>query len=514
MSSASRPLSGRGELVLRLARQTHTPASWREVRRELLTLAIRNGGRLIRPLTDGGYLLGQDAERMLELVESKMDVSGRKQLLGDALENAALLGEADLVDRLLQSGALFGKCFDKAAAGFKWRSLLVALKHLVALPPPGRGGMLTKSLQIAAGAGEFDVVVALMRAGATVGTALHAAARNCRPTIIAAILNSVGAVGVPAALDNRDSEGRAPLHVAICTPCITLLVSRGAKINALGGDIGGGERATPLYSAVVFDRPKVAKLLIKLGADVNRRRRDGIDAKTPLHAAARAGKEVIMRALLEHQECVIDPSDRDGCTPLHFAAGQPCDRGCVSALLRVGARVNWINDKGETPLIAAAAHCNVTAVSDLLWRGADELMCERKGLSAADICGRRARGPLVPERVHNIRHMLKKAPRDRAWRRRKPMMTARLLYTDCFFGGGSGSSKKGIGAGGFVKSSVYKHLCIGGGDGLRSCGDGGGSSRKGKGKRKWHADGGGNMFLLWAAKKSPDDVFRCITGYL
>ena len=61
----------------------------------------------------------------------------------------------------------------------------------------------------------------------------------------------------------------------------------------------------------------VHKLASEYGCDVNARDNGGL---TPLHVAAQAGREEVVRELITKYKCPVDCADSAGYTPLHKAA--------------------------------------------------------------------------------------------------------------------------------------------------------------------------------------------------
>ena len=83
-------------------------------------------------------------------------------------------------------------------------------------------------------------------------------------------------------------------------------------------------------------------------------------------------------------ECLADGADpnardRDGWTPLHFAAAANTDHAVVAALVEAGADVQARGRGGRTPLHLAAANINTAAVRTLIEAGADPMARNRGG---------------------------------------------------------------------------------------------------------------------------------------
>lgn len=178
-----------------------------------------------------------------------------------------------------------------------------------------------------------------------------------------------------ADVNARDDRGVSALHRACDYPAtIELLLSRGTDPRAR--DAHGH---TPLqwacdapgdvYEGEPHDPTKAVELLIKAGADVNAADEDGV---TPLLAAAGAGNQAGVKALLAHG-AKLDATDRFGNTPLHTAAAHKTMpflsthiEAVVADLLKAGADVSAKNSFGRTPLHEAAKFSNLAIVEALL----------------------------------------------------------------------------------------------------------------------------------------------------
>ena len=169
-----------------------------------------------------------------------------------------------------------------------------------------------------------------------------------------------------------------------------MLVNAGADLNAPRFATGD----TPLIY-VCKDDIKV-KLLIRKGADVNAKNRDGLTAL--MHAAV-DGIHGSVKLLLEAGADVN--SQNSNCeSPLHAAAYgskvycPPCNQcqvilcnaaegtdQCMELLLSAGADVNLRDVYGHTPLIASALICDVKCLDLLIRSGSDVNATDNDGVT-------------------------------------------------------------------------------------------------------------------------------------
>ncbi|KAK3349516.1 ankyrin repeat protein, partial [Lasiosphaeria hispida] len=93
---------------------------------------------------------------------------------------------------------------------------------------------------------------------------------------------------------------------------VEVLLEHGANVMPKSTD---GSR-TPLHTAAARGNTSGIRLLLKWGAELEARDKDG---EAPLHTAARAGKVAAVSLLLDHG-ANIDARDAGGWTPVHRAA--------------------------------------------------------------------------------------------------------------------------------------------------------------------------------------------------
>ncbi len=153
---------------------------------------------------------------------------------------------------------------------------------------------------------------------------------------------------------------------------IERLIQRGFDINARD------EKGQPALLLVLREGSfRAAEALL-------RQPRLDIDApnavgETALMMAALKGHTDWARRLMERGAKV----DKDGWTPLHYAASGP-ERAMVELLLDKGARIDARSPNGSTPLMMAARYGSEDSVKLLLARGAGRALRNERDLTAAD----------------------------------------------------------------------------------------------------------------------------------
>src|SRR6266487_3381744 len=109
---------------------------------------------------------------------------------------------------------------------------------------------------------------------------------------------------------------------------------------------------TALHFAAFFNRPEIARDLIRHGADVSAVARNPMKVM-PLHSAAAAHSGEIVRLLLENGASPNVPQE-GGWVPIHEAA-QVGDKEMVKVLLEYGADPQLRSNDGRTPAEMAKA---------------------------------------------------------------------------------------------------------------------------------------------------------------
>jgi ankyrin repeat protein len=191
--------------------------------------------------------------------------------------------------------------------------------------------------------------MALFRAGATIPPgALALAARGGLDTFIKALL----AKGVPP--EPKDDWGYTPLHLAAKyghASTLRLLLAAKASPSPKASNDG----FTPLHLAVIDRHLEAISVLISGGADLEAKDDQG---RTPLHWAPFAympqPKHIYRKLGAPHDTVFTDPGPAKG----------------MSLLLNAGAKIDAVDDEGDTPLHDAVRLGSVRGVETLLARGA------------------------------------------------------------------------------------------------------------------------------------------------
>ncbi|MEQ6307307.1 ankyrin repeat domain-containing protein [Delftia acidovorans] len=176
--------------------------------------------------------------------------------------------------------------------------------------------------------------------------------------------------------NTRDTRGRpglvAALHQGSLGVFDVLLKSPGIKVNEASQQ---GE--TPLMMACIKGHLDLAKELIRRGADVN----------------------------------------RPGWTPLHYAtsADLPKTLDIVKLLLDNSAYIDADSPNGTTPLMLAAQYSSEAVVDLLIKEGADVILSNQRGFTAADFARQVDRQYMVDKLTKAIKAERKTQPSRGSW---------------------------------------------------------------------------------------------------
>lgn len=150
---------------------------------------------------------------------------------------------------------------------------------------------------------------------------------------------------------------------------------------------------TPIMISVLRTNVELTEILLKKGADINKRNYKG---QTPLHIAARWGKKEVVEYLIKNG-AFLEARDWLSWTPLMWASLRGRDE-IVKILLENGANANVRDIDKNTPLILAAWHGHKNTIQIILSYGADKRLKNVEGFTACDI----ARNKDFPEALKAI----------------------------------------------------------------------------------------------------------------
>jgi uncharacterized protein len=164
------------------------------------------------------------------------------------------------------------------------------------------------------------------------------------------------------------------------------LLDRGFDPNA-----ANAEGQVALYLALRDDAARVAEAL--LAHPQIRIDQTNAAGETPLMIAALKGRREWVRRLLDRGAQL----NRDGWTPLHYAASGPDAKPVVELLLERGAAIDARAPNGNTPLMMAARYGAWTSAEFLLLRGANPKLVNQAGQNAADFARSEGRERLAQQ---------------------------------------------------------------------------------------------------------------------
>jgi ankyrin repeat protein len=141
------------------------------------------------------------------------------------------------------------------------------------------------------------------------------------------------------------------------TSGIVRILLQGANINCI--DMFG---YTPLHWSSLKGRVEILKLLIKMGASIDKKCLNY--SFTPLHVAINENQNAIVNILI-NEGADIMARDKDGNTPLHYAS-MLGNESVVQKLLIKGANINAFDNQGVTPYYLANYYGHSRVVNILL----------------------------------------------------------------------------------------------------------------------------------------------------
>lgn len=148
-------------------------------------------------------------------------------------------------------------------------------------------------------------------------------------------------------IDEEDKYGRTPLFISCQLgfyKIAKILIKSGANVNH-----PTKESCTPLHVSCLHAYDNIVKLLLKFGANINAFRNYNI---TPLHTACWNGHNTTVKLLTENQ-VDVNIQALDGCTPLYVASRNKHDK-VVDLMITAGADINLPQKENVTPLLIAS----------------------------------------------------------------------------------------------------------------------------------------------------------------
>lgn len=191
-----------------------------------------------------------------------------------------------------------------------------------------------------------------------------------------------------ADLSLQDRDGKTAFSLAIekrALEVLKVLIDAGETLSSCTKD----DCTKILHMALRYQREELVTRLIAAGADVNSKEKDKNEKSTLNGHTARCLESII---LTYEGEGLID-TDVSGNSPL-FKSLQ--SEKIVTHLIAAGADVNFKDDNGCTPLLAALNREHLKALDLLLKAGADRTVADNCGVTALHLA---ARCRMVPPSV-------------------------------------------------------------------------------------------------------------------
>ncbi|XP_073004728.1 protein ACCELERATED CELL DEATH 6-like isoform X3 [Typha latifolia] len=178
-------------------------------------------------------------------------------------------------------------------------------------------------------------------------TPLHCAARAGHHQVVSSIVSFTrdsNGIGVDTALRARNRDGRTALHEAAQNGHVDVAVELMSADPGLADMVDHAETANELL--------KWNQILAKISDE---------SGSTPLHYAASAKNDKMVKLLLEHDTCLAYMSDLDGLFPVHVAATMG-RVGVISAFMEQCPDLDELLDNKGRNLLHTAVEYKSTAI--------------------------------------------------------------------------------------------------------------------------------------------------------
>ncbi|KAF5660277.1 Mg2+ transporter like zinc transport [Fusarium heterosporum] len=322
------------------------------------------------------------------IIDAHCELDGHDNEGMNALHLACRYGHVKVAECLINSGANLDSCEAQGCTPFHVACMYGQLEVVELLWEKGPKSQISdensfsnQALQMAVINNRLTTIQWLLEHGADIShqvgeakkTALHYASAYGLVEVVKLLLAHKANIHVVDAYLNT------PLLEACWDPqpdIFTLLHDEGALASHVNIHDRNGFHAVILSDEPFCEHHKaVLKLLVGVGADINKRDQYGFSA---LYLASRDGKGEIVECLLDLGADVNQKSTLIGSTALMEACCSPF-LGPVEVLLRRGADLTPVNHHGMTALTLACVKGHLTHVEALMRKGIDVTVCNREG---------------------------------------------------------------------------------------------------------------------------------------
>ncbi|KAJ8014429.1 hypothetical protein DPEC_G00040130 [Dallia pectoralis] len=166
----------------------------------------------------------------------------------------------------------------------------------------------------------------------------------------------------------QDDNGDTPLHLAIIHQQSAVIQQLVHTLQNMRQDRVLNQlnhlSQSPLHLAVITSQVMVVDVLLRAGADPSLLDQDG---RTPLHLAALAGDDAILRVILGHlgerHAHLVNTADYHGLYPIHLAVRKGGGERCLHLLVEGGASINTPEQKSGCSALHLAVKENLFKVA-------------------------------------------------------------------------------------------------------------------------------------------------------